>query len=67
MKRLMKSYDRVFAGVCGGISEYINPELDPLIIRLLWAIFSVFNPFLILVYFVLALVMPSAHAVESKY
>lgn len=66
MKRLMKSYDRVFAGVCGGISEYINPELDPLIVRLFWAIFSVFNPFLILVYFVLALVMPSSHAVESK-
>jgi len=66
MKRLMKSYDRVFAGVCGGISEYLNPELDPLIIRLLWAIFSGFNPILILVYIVLALVMPSSHAVESK-
>lgn len=66
MKRLMKSYDRVLAGVCGGISEYINPELDPLIIRLVWAIFSVFNPFLILIYIVLALVMPSANAIESK-
>jgi phage shock protein PspC (stress-responsive transcriptional regulator) len=66
MKRLMKSYDRVLAGVCGGISEYINPDLDPLIIRLLWAIFTVFNPFLVVVYFVLALVMPSAHAAGAK-
>ncbi|PTN09068.1 PspC domain-containing protein [Mangrovibacterium marinum] len=66
MKRLIKSYDRVFAGVCGGISDYINPEMDPLIIRLLWAVFSVFNPFLILVYLVLALVMPTSQAIESK-
>ena len=66
MKRLVKSYDRVLAGVCGGISEHINPELDPLIIRLLWGIFSFFNPFLILVYFILALVMPSPQVIQQK-
>ncbi|WP_372774809.1 PspC domain-containing protein [Mangrovibacterium sp.] len=66
MKRLMKSYDRVLAGVCGGISEYINPEIDPVIIRLLWGVFSFFNPVLILVYFILAVVMPDPSAVRSK-
>ncbi|WP_163710757.1 PspC domain-containing protein [Mangrovibacterium lignilyticum] len=66
MKRLIKSYDRVLAGVCGGIAEYINPDLDPLIIRLLWGIFSFFNPVLILVYFILALVMPTAEPIQSK-
>ena len=66
MKRLIKSYDRVLAGVCGGISEYINPDLDPLIVRILWGIFSFFNPFLVLVYVILALVMPSPQVIESK-
>ena len=56
MKRLMKSYDRVFAGVCGGISEYLNPDIDPLIVRLLWVFFTVFNPFLLVVYLLLAIV-----------
>lgn len=56
--RLIKSNERVIAGVCGGISEYINPELDPLVIRLLWAVFSCFNPVLIFVYFILAVIMP---------
>lgn len=66
MKRLIKSYDRVLAGVCGGISEYISPELDPLIVRILWGIFSFFNPFLVLVYLILALAMTSPQVIESK-
>lgn len=66
MKRLVKSYNSVLAGVCGGISEYINPELDPLVIRLLWAVFSVFNPFLVLIYFILALIMPGPQMIHSK-
>ncbi len=66
MKRLVKSYDRVFAGVCGGISDYINPEMDPLIIRVLFGIFSFFNPVLILVYLIMAMVMPDAQVAESK-
>ncbi|MFV0376304.1 MAG: PspC domain-containing protein [Mangrovibacterium sp.] len=57
-RRLTKTYDRVLTGVCGGIAEYINPEMDPLIIRIIWLIFSCFNPVLILVYFILAVVMP---------
>lgn len=33
--------DRVLAGVCGGLGEYL--KLDPLLIRLLWALVSVFT------------------------
>lgn len=66
MKRLVKSYDSVLAGVCGGISDYINPGLDPLIVRLAWFIFSLFNPLMVLIYFILALVMPSPDIAGTK-
>ncbi len=38
-KRLIKSTsDRMISGVCAGIAEYFN--LDPTLIRLLWAILT---------------------------
>ena len=37
-KRLCKSADdKMLAGVCGGIAEYLN--LDPTLIRIAWVIF----------------------------
>lgn len=39
-KKLYRSNeDRMIAGVCGGIGEYLN--IDPIIIRLIWAISSI--------------------------
>ena len=64
-RRLTKSYDRALTGVCGGIAEYLNPEMDPLVVRILWAVFSFFNPALILVYFILAVVMPRPELLHS--
>lgn len=58
MKRLRKSGNAKIAGVCGGISEYINPELDPLVVRVAYVVFSVFIPPLALVYFILAIALP---------
>ena len=58
MKRLTKSYDRKIAGVCGGISEYINPELDPVITRIGFVVLTFFNPLMIVVYLILAIAMP---------
>lgn len=49
--------DRMIAGVCGGIAEYLN--WDPTIIRLLFVITTLIgfgSP--VLLYFILALVMP---------
>ncbi|RUT78360.1 PspC domain-containing protein [Ancylomarina longa] len=57
MKKLTRSQYKKIAGVCGGISQYINPELDPVIIRAGWLILTLFNPLMLLVYFILALVL----------
>ncbi|KKG18133.1 phage-shock protein [Methanosarcina sp. 2.H.T.1A.6] len=39
MKKLYRSKkNRIIAGVCGGIGEYL--DVDPTLIRLLWALFS---------------------------
>jgi phage shock protein PspC (stress-responsive transcriptional regulator) len=61
MKRLVKSRDKKISGVCGGISQYINPELDPVIIRAGYLILTFFNPLMLLVYFILALILPDSH------
>jgi len=58
MKRLRKSKDRIIAGICGGISEYINPEMDPLIVRLAFLALTIFNPLMIIFYVILLFVMP---------
>ncbi|HKJ43963.1 MAG TPA: PspC domain-containing protein [Sunxiuqinia sp.] len=60
MKRLTKSYDRRIAGVCGGISEYINPELDPILVRIGFVGLTFFNPLMLVVYLILAIAMPDA-------
>jgi phage shock protein C len=60
MKRLIRSTEKKIAGVCGGISQYINPELDPIIIRAGWLILTLFNPLMLLAYFILALVLPDS-------
>ncbi len=49
--------DKMIAGVCGGISEYL--KWDPTIVRiiLLILVFSSLGT-MILIYFILALIMP---------
>lgn len=61
MNRLMKvsKKDRRFLGVCGGISKYLNNDLDPVIIRLIWAVLCIFSPLMILLYFIMALILPT--------
>ncbi len=40
MKRLTRSKkNRIIAGVCGGIGEYL--DIDPTVIRVIWAILTV--------------------------
>lgn len=43
-------------GVCAGFADYLN--LDPTIVRVLWALLAVFAGTGILAYFICALVMP---------
>ena len=60
MYRLRKvtGKEKRFFGVCAGISKYINPEMDPVVIRLLWIILTIFAaPPMIFLYFALAIVL----------
>jgi len=50
---------RIF-GVCAGISKYIDPEIDPVGIRILWVILTIFAaPPMIILYLILAMVLKS--------
>ncbi|MGD9556811.1 MAG: PspC domain-containing protein [Mangrovibacterium sp.] len=66
MKRLRKSSDSKIAGVCGGLSEYINPHLDPLLVRVIWVLLSVVLPPLVLLYFILGIALPDPVAERAR-
>jgi len=55
---LRKSTDRLLAGVCGGIAEWLG--WDPTVVRLLYVLLSLLSAAFpgILVYLVLWVVMP---------
>lgn len=66
MKRLTRSNEKLVTGLLSGISKYVNPELDPVFLRLLFAWLAFFNPSLILVYFGLALIIPKEEVNFAK-
>ncbi|MGD0805125.1 MAG: PspC domain-containing protein [Candidatus Bathyarchaeia archaeon] len=55
-RKLYRSKNRWLAGVCGGIGEYLN--LDPIIIRVIWVIFSLFYGIGVLAYILAWLLIP---------
>lgn len=56
-KKLFRSNsNKMIAGVCGGIAEYIN--LDPTIVRLLWVAFCFAGGAGILAYIIATIIMP---------
>ena len=59
MKKLFRSSNRMFAGVCGGIAEYF--DLDPTLIRVVYVILSMFSAGFpgLLVYIILMILMPN--------
>ena len=60
MYRLRKvtGKERRIFGVCAGISKYINPEMDPVAVRIMWIIITFFAlPFMTILYLVLAIVL----------
>lgn len=63
-KVLMKSRDKVFAGVCGGIAEYFG--IDKTIVRLLTALLFLVAGTGLLAYIVAALVIPNPDKVERN-
>lgn len=58
-RRLYRSsVNRMIAGVCGGIAEYLN--VDPTLVRLGFALLTLVNGVGILLYLVMAIVTPRA-------
>jgi len=59
-KKLTRSNNKSLAGVCAGIAEYF--DVDPTVIRILFVFLTVFSAGFpgILVYIILALIMPVA-------
>lgn len=57
MKRLYRSkHDRVIGGVCGGIAGYFN--IDPVIIRIIWVIATIFGGAGVIAYIICWFVIP---------
>lgn len=55
-KLYRSSTDKVFAGVCGGLGDYLN--IDSSVIRILWVLSVIFMGFGILLYIISAIVIP---------
>ena len=58
-RRLRKSRNRMIAGVCGGIAQWL--DWDPTLVRVLYVLVSIFSAAFpgILVYIILWIVMPN--------
>ena len=57
-KKIYRSIkDKKIAGVCGGLAKYLS--IDPTIVRLIWAVATLFAGIGLLVYIVCALIIPA--------
>lgn len=63
-RRLQKGKNRLLLGVAGGIAEYFNA--DPVIIRVIFVLLVFANGIGILLYLLLALLMPKAEAAPAQ-
>ena len=65
MKKLYRSSNRILAGVCGGIAEYLN--IDPTVVRVLYIVLSFFSAAFpgLLLYLILLLFIPNYDQVWS--
>ncbi|MCD8152149.1 MAG: PspC domain-containing protein [Clostridiales bacterium] len=56
-KRLYKSEEnRVICGVCGGLADFFG--IDPTIVRLIWAVLTVFAGAGVWLYIIAAIIIP---------
>ncbi len=57
MKRIYKKReDKMLCGVCAGVSEYF--EIDPTLVRVLWAVISLGYGVGLIAYIICAIVFP---------
>lgn len=59
-KKLIRSKDRILAGVCGGLAEYLG--IDATIVRIGYVLISILSAAFpgIFVYLILMLIMPNS-------
>lgn len=56
-KRLYRNqHKKILAGVCSGLGDYFN--IDPVIIRLLWLVLTIFGGAGILIYIIAWIIIP---------
>ena len=64
-KKLMRSNNKMVAGVCAGIAEYC--DLDVTLVRVLYTILTVCTAaFGVILYFILMLIMPQSDGLDQK-
>jgi len=66
LRKVTGKEKRIF-GVVGGISKYIDPDIDPVALRILWTILTIFAcvPMIIL-YLILAIVLKPEDCVVKE-
>jgi phage shock protein C len=57
-RKLTKSNNRMIAGVCGGVADFLG--WDPTLVRVIWALCILLGGFGLILYIILWLVMPKA-------
>ncbi len=64
VKKLTRSRkNRIIAGVCGGIGEYL--DVDPTVIRFIWVVFSLLYGAGIIAYIIAWLIIPLEEPAEA--
>ncbi len=63
-QRLLRSRERLVAGVAGGLARYFG--VDPIIVRLVFAVLGLINGIGVVLYLVLWLLMPNEDAAEQS-
>ena len=63
-KRLFRSNDRIFGGVCAGIAEYL--DFDPVAVRLGYAALTLFTAFAGIPFYIVAwIIMPAKNNLSN--
>lgn len=64
-KKLVRSNNKIIAGVCGGIAEYF--DVDPTLIRVIYAALTLFTAGFpgVLLYIIMMLVMPQSDGIDT--
>lgn len=65
-KKLVRSNNKIVAGVCSGIAEYF--EIDPTLVRIIYAALTIFSAAFpgVLLYIIMLLIMPVAPNANSQ-